>query len=72
MNTVFQNYALFPHMTVSENVAYGLRQKRTNKAEIGRRVGETLEMVKMSRLANRKPREMSGGSSSGWPSRGHW
>ena len=61
MNTVFQNYALFPHMTVSENVAYGLRQKKVDRGEIGRRVGEALEMVKMSKLANRKPREMSGG-----------
>ncbi len=61
VNTVFQNYALFPHMTVSENVAYGLRQKKVDKAEIGRRVGEALEMVKMSKLAGRKPREMSGG-----------
>src|SRR5512132_81428 len=61
VNTVFQNYALFPHMTASENVAYGLRQKKVAKAEIGRRVGEALEMVKMSRLAARKPREMSGG-----------
>ena len=61
VNTVFQNYALFPHMSVSENVAYGLRQKKVEKGEIGRRVGEALEMVKMTRLANRKPREMSGG-----------
>jgi spermidine/putrescine transport system ATP-binding protein len=61
VNTVFQNYALFPHMTASENVAYGLRQKKVDRAEIGRRVGEALEMVKMSRLAARKPREMSGG-----------
>ncbi|MDP9302620.1 MAG: ABC transporter ATP-binding protein [Actinomycetota bacterium] len=61
VNTVFQNYALFPHMSVSENVAYGLRQKKVDRAEIGRRVGEALEMVKMGRLANRKPREMSGG-----------
>jgi spermidine/putrescine transport system ATP-binding protein len=61
VNTVFQNYALFPHMTVSENVAYGLRQKKVDRSEIGRRVGEALEMVKMSKLANRKPREMSGG-----------
>jgi len=61
VNTVFQNYALFPHMSVSENVAYGLRQKKVDRSEIGRRVGEALEMVKMSRLANRKPREMSGG-----------
>ena len=61
VNTVFQNYALFPHMTVSENVAYGMRQKKVDKGEIGRRVGEALEMVKMRKLANRKPREMSGG-----------
>jgi spermidine/putrescine transport system ATP-binding protein len=61
VNTVFQNYALFPHMTAAENVAYGLRQKKVDKGEIGRRVGEALEMVKMSRLAARRPREMSGG-----------
>jgi len=61
VNTVFQNYALFPHMTAAENVAYGLRQKKVDKSEIGRRVGEALEMVKMSKLAARRPREMSGG-----------
>ncbi len=61
VNTVFQHYALFPHMTVAENVAYGLRQSGTEKSEIKRRVGEALEMVKMTRLANRKPRQMSGG-----------
>jgi spermidine/putrescine transport system ATP-binding protein len=48
-------------MTAAENVAYGLRQKRVDRSEIGRRVGDALEMVKMSPLANRKPRQMSGG-----------
>ena len=61
VNTVFQHYALFPHMTVSENVAYGLRQKRTPKSEIAGRVAEALDMVKMTKLADRKPRQMSGG-----------
>ena len=61
VNTVFQAYALFPHMTVAENVAYGLRQKRVNKTEISTRVAEALDMVKMTKLANRKPRQMSGG-----------
>jgi spermidine/putrescine transport system ATP-binding protein len=61
VNTVFQNYALFPHMNVAENVAYGLRQKKTEKSEIAEKVGEILEMVKMSPLANRSPRQLSGG-----------
>jgi spermidine/putrescine transport system ATP-binding protein len=61
VNTVFQHFALFPHMSVAENVAYGLRQKKEGKATIARKVGEALEMVKMSPLANRKPRQLSGG-----------
>jgi spermidine/putrescine transport system ATP-binding protein len=61
VNTVFQHYALFPHMNVAENVGYGLRQKKVERSEIARKVGELLEMVKMSPLANRKPRQLSGG-----------
>ena len=61
VNTVFQAYALFPHMTVAENVAYGLRQRKVPKSDIGKRVNEALDMVKMSSLAARMPRQLSGG-----------
>ncbi|WP_193509249.1 ABC transporter ATP-binding protein [Cryobacterium sp. BB736] len=61
VNTVFQAYALFPHMSVAENVAYGLRQKRVPKAEARQRVTEALEMVKMRSFADRRPNMLSGG-----------
>lgn len=61
VNTVFQHYALFPHMTVAKNVAYGLKQSGTPKSEIATRVAEALDMVQMSKLAERMPRQMSGG-----------
>jgi len=61
VNTVFQSYALFPHMDVAENVAYGLKQRKVAKAEIAARVTEALGMVKMSHLAARKPKQLSGG-----------
>lgn len=58
---VFQNYAIFPHLTVEENVAYGLKAKKTPKAEISRRVEEALELVQIEKLKDRKPNELSGG-----------
>ncbi len=61
VNTVFQSYALFPHLTVEENVAYGLRVAKRPAAEIASRVSEALEKVKMSRLAKSKPSRISGG-----------
>jgi putative spermidine/putrescine transport system ATP-binding protein len=58
---VFQSYALFPHMTVATNVAYGLRTRRLPKREIARRVGDVLSLVKLDGLQDRKPRQLSGG-----------
>lgn len=58
---VFQNYAIFPHMSVYENVAYGLKAKKVPKAEIDKKVKEALELVQISTLADRKPSELSGG-----------
>jgi spermidine/putrescine transport system ATP-binding protein len=60
-NTVFQSYALFPHMSVADNIAYGLRQRHVSRAEIRRRVYEALEMVRLSGVDARKPGELSGG-----------
>jgi len=61
VNTVFQQYALFPHMSVAQNVAYGLKLKKVPKDEIQRRVSEMLAMVQLEHLANRKPQDLSGG-----------
>ena len=61
VNTVFQNYALFPHLTVEQNVAYGLRVARRPGAEIEQRVSEALEKVKMTAHAKKKPSKISGG-----------
>src|ERR1700677_2908470 len=61
VNTVFQHYALFPHLTVEENVGYGLRVAKLPKAEIAARVTEALAMVKMTAFAKSKPGKISGG-----------
>ncbi|MUK31440.1 spermidine/putrescine ABC transporter ATP-binding protein PotA [Aliivibrio fischeri] len=61
VNTVFQSYALFPHMTVFENVAFGLRMQKVAESEIEPRVTEALQMVRLAQMANRKPHQLSGG-----------
>ncbi|EIV8645979.1 spermidine/putrescine ABC transporter ATP-binding protein PotA [Vibrio parahaemolyticus] len=61
VNTVFQSYALFPHMTVLDNVAFGLRMQKTPAAEIEPRVMEALRMVRLEKMAQRKPHQLSGG-----------
>ena len=61
VNTVFQHYALFPHMNVAQNVGYGLRQRKVDKAEEARRVGEALELVRLGGYGMRRVWEMSGG-----------
>ncbi len=61
INTVFQQYALFPHMSVSDNVAFGLRAKKRPESEIKTRVAEMLEVVRLQDFANRRPAQLSGG-----------
>ncbi len=61
VNTVFQNYALFPHMTIFQNVAFGLEMRKVSKEEIRQRVAEALEMVQLPGMENRKPEQLSGG-----------
>ncbi|MCZ7836107.1 spermidine/putrescine ABC transporter ATP-binding protein PotA [Atlantibacter hermannii] len=61
VNTVFQSYALFPHMTVFENVAFGLRMQKTPSSEITPRVMDALKMVQLDSFATRKPHQLSGG-----------
>jgi ABC-type Fe3+/spermidine/putrescine transport system ATPase subunit len=61
VNTVFQSYALFPHMTVAQNVAFGLRVQKVGRAEEERRVKEALQLVQMDGFADRYPKQLSGG-----------
>jgi len=61
MGVVFQNYALFPHMTVEENVAFPLTMRGVAKAEVAERVGRALDMVKLAHIKDRKPAQLSGG-----------
>jgi len=61
VHTVFQSYALFPHMTVFDNIAFGLRCKKLSKAEITERVNDALKIVKLEKYTHRKPEQLSGG-----------
>ena len=61
VNTVFQSYALFPHLTIFENVAFGLEMKHLPRSEIAERAGEALELVRLSGLEGRYPKQLSGG-----------
>ena len=74
INMMFQSYALFPHMTVAQNIAFGLQQDKMPKAEIDARVAEMLKLVHMTQYAKRKPHQLSGGQrqrvalARSWPS----
>ncbi len=61
VNTVFQNYALFPHLDIHDNVAFGLRMQGVGKKDASRRVGEALEMVRLGEMGTRRPSQLSGG-----------
>jgi spermidine/putrescine transport system ATP-binding protein len=61
VNTVFQSYALFPHLRISDNVAFGLRRQKVSRSEVRSRVSEALDLVQLSQYANRKPAQLSGG-----------
>ena len=65
---VFQNYAIFPHMTVRENVAFGLKNRKLDKAVIKRESDRFLEMMQIDQYADRLPENLSGG----WPGRARW
>src|SRR5882672_5972732 len=61
VNMVFQNYALFPHLDVHSNIAFGLRRRNVDKAEVDRRVGEALDLVHLAGYDRRRPNQLSGG-----------
>jgi len=61
VNMMFQSYAIFPHMTVEQNVAFGLKQDKIPRAEVAKRVGDMLDLVKLGQFAKRKPHQLSGG-----------
>jgi spermidine/putrescine transport system ATP-binding protein len=70
VNTVFQSYALFPFLNVYDNVAFGLRHRGVSKADLKRRVNESLDLVRMSDFARRRPGQLSGGQQQRVPAAG--
>lgn len=70
LGMVFQSYALWPHMTVFENIAYGLKRRGRDRGSIDAKVAEVLKIVGMAQFATRYPGQLSGGSSSAWRFRG--
>jgi spermidine/putrescine transport system ATP-binding protein len=61
VNTVFQSYALFPHMTIADNIGFGLQMRGADKTEITQKVNEAIDLVRLSGMGNRKPKQLSGG-----------
>jgi len=72
VNMMFQSYALFPHLTVWDNIAFGLRREGLPRTEVAQRVDAMLKLVQLAPLAQRKPHQLSGGSSSAWRWRAAW
>lgn len=72
VNTVFQNYALFPHMTVADNIGYGLKLKKIPKAEIKKRVSEMLELVRLPGFEKESRPNFPADRDSVWQLQDHW
>lgn len=72
VNMMFQSYALFPHLSVWENIAFGLRRETRDKEVISQRVAEMLRLTRLAKFANRKPHQISGANAKGWPWHALW
>ena len=72
VNTIFQRYALFPHLNVYDNIAFGMRLKKKSEREVKETVQRMLSMVNLTGFSHRGVGQLSGDSSSGWPSPGLW
>ena len=72
INMMFQSYALFPHMSVADNIAFGLKQEHLPKAQIRQRIEQMLDLVQMRKLAQRLPHQLSGGQQQRAALRARW